>query len=331
MREGLVRELIGPLAAVACLALPTLAADVEGSADHPLVTRYPGATIEWYQVDNHREYRVPVDTITGYREIGEWIDAAGLVTRIYYEVDGASRSHGEVYLNYLEALESSGFEILARGLHEKSSRGPEVGTRAWQDVLYRANPFSKAGPVSAMVSGSSTSGGSGTVVARKERAAGTVYVVASVYRFRDDTISTLVDVVEVEEAETGLIVVDAEAIGRGLTEQGRVVLDGVLFEFDRATLRPESSGALEAIAEYLRAHPEESFYVVGHTDAKGAFAYNTNLSRERARAVAEALVNDHGIDGKRLEAHGVGPLVPVFSNETDAGREKNRRVELVER
>lgn len=92
-----------------------------------------------------------------------------------------------------------------------------------------------------------------------------------------------------------------------------------------------SKAALDAIAEYLNTNPDKSFYVVGHTDSKGTFGYNHKLSSDRAQTVADALEMDYGIASGRLEPHGVGPLVPVFSNESDVGRNKNRRVELVER
>jgi outer membrane protein OmpA-like peptidoglycan-associated protein len=71
--------------------------------------------------------------------------------------------------------------------------------------------------------------------------------------------------------------------------------------------------------------------VVGHTDSKGTFSYNRKLSADRAEAVISALVSRFSVDRKRVEPHGVGPLSPVFANSTDAGREQNRRVELVER
>ena len=144
-------------------------------------------------------------------------------------------------------------------------------------------------------------------------------------------IGALIDIIEVEAAETGLVVVDAEAIGSDMLEYGRVVLDGIVFDFDSASLLPQSDQALANIATYLNTNPDKQFYVVGHTDSVGAFSYNYGLSGDRARAVAEALKEKHGIASERLEPYGVGPLVPVFSNSGEAGREKNRRVELVER
>lgn len=317
-----------------CVVLGSLAvngADVEGSADHPLITRYPGSEIQTYIVENYRPYKVPLGPVTGYRTIGEWLETEGRLTRIYYGLDGGERSHSEVYKNYEDALKAAGFEILVEGLFPDSSQKPDVGSRNWQGVFFAANPWSVQGPIGNMVSGTSSSGGSGTIVAKKERAAGVVYVAVSVEHHSDKHVGALVDILEVEEAETGLIVVDAEAIGKGIEENGRVVLDGILFDFDKATLQAESKAALDEIAKYLKAHADQSFYVVGHTDAKGTLAYNEKLSDDRAKAVVAALVKDYGIASDRLEGHGVGPLVPVFTNSSDAGRDKNRRVELVER
>lgn len=307
------------------------AQDIAGSQDHPIITRYPGSAIEWYSVDNYRPYKVPIGPVTGYRQIDDWIETEGRVTRIYYALDGGARSDSEVYKNYQDALVTAGFSILAEGLSPASDRGVGVGSRKWREVMFTSNPWTDtSGAVNEMGRGSATSGGGGTIVARKERAAGTAYVIVTVYQFRADRISTLIDIVEVEAAETGLVVVDAEAIGSGIQENGRVVLDGILFDFDKATLKPESNAALKQIATYLKLQADKRFYVVGHTDSKGAFAYNQGLSAARAQAVVDTLNKDHGIALNRLDAHGVGPLTPVFANDSDSGRDKNRRVELVE-
>ncbi|HPF36445.1 OmpA family protein [bacterium] len=317
--------------AVALLPVIAASADVEGAADHPLITRYPGSEIAWYEVDNHRPYKLAVGPVTGYRAIADWIETEGRVTRIYYALDNSGRTEQEVFLNYRKALEDAGFEILAAGASEANTRGGDVGTRTWQQVFLGANPWRSGGAVNEMVAGSATSGGRGSVIARKERADHTAYVAVSVYRFREDRIGALVDVVETAAAETGLVTVNVEAIGRDLEEKGRVVLNGLFFAYDTADLTPASDAALTVIASYLAAQPERRFHVVGHTDARGDLTYNMNLSRDRARAVVEALVRNHGVDRARLEPHGVGPLVPVFSNADDAGRDRNRRVELVER
>jgi len=314
----------------AALAVPALAQDIDGVIEHPLISRYPGQDIRWQQIENHMPYRVPVGPVTGYRSISEWIDTQGRVTRTFYRYQGTERTFSEIYKNYHDSLASQDFEILAEGISADRA-GTGVGGRQWTEVLFRTNPTAKPGEVGTLFAGPSSSGGAGAIVARKERAAGTVYVIASIEQHSADYVGTLIDIIEVEAAETGLVTVDPEAIGSDIAEYGRVVLDGIYFEHDKATLKPESRQALTAVADYLAAHPDKSFYVVGHTDSVGTFAYNRKLSTDRAQAVVDTLRLDHGVETARIEAHGVGPLVPAFNNLSDEGRSRNRRVELVER
>jgi outer membrane protein OmpA-like peptidoglycan-associated protein len=326
-------KVIRIFAAVISLAvLPAIAVaqDIDGVVEHPMIERYPGQVIAWQHIENYQPYKVAVGPVTGYRQIGDWIETEGRVTRTFYKYEGEDRSYSEIYRNYLDALKSEGFEILGEGM-SADRKGAAVGSRQWMEVTFRENPATKPGAVGTMFSGTSSSGGAGAIVASKERAAGTAYVVIYVEQHSKNYVGTLIDIVEVEAAETGLVVVDAEAIGADIEEYGRVVLDGIVFEFDKAKLKPESKAALDAIAAYLTAHPNKAFYIVGHTDSKGTYAYNSKLSDDRARAVAEALQQDYGIASDRLEPYGVGPLSPVFSNGSDAGRAQNRRVELVER
>ena len=306
------------------------AQDIEGVIEHPMIERYPGQVIAWQHIENYQPYKVAIGPVTGYRAIADWIETEGRVTRTFYKYEGSDRTYSEVYKNYLDALEAEDFEILGKGT-SADRKGVAVGSRQWMEVTFKANPATKPGAVGTMFSGTSSSGGAGAIVAKKERAAGTAYVVVYVEQHSKNYVGTLIDIVEVEAAETGLVVVDAEAMGSDIAEYGRVVLDGIVFDFDKATLKAESKAALDAIAEYLKANPDKHFYVVGHTDSKGTFAYNSKLSSDRARAVADALKQDYMIASDRLQPHGVGPLVPVFSNSSDNGREKNRRVELVER
>lgn len=305
------------------------AQDIDGVIEHPMIERYPGQVIAWQHIENYQPYKVPLGPVTGYRQIADWIETEGRVTRTFYKYEGPDRSYAEVYKNYLDALNNEGFTILGEGM-SADRKGNEVGSRQWMEVVFRTNPATKPGAVGTLFSGTASSGGAGAIVASKERPVGTAYVLIFVEQHAKNYIGTLIDIIEVEAAKTGLVVIDAEAIGSDIEEYGRVVLDGIVFEFDKATIQPESKPALNAIAGYLDNHPEQSFYVVGHTDSKGTFAYNQKLSSDRAHAVREALINDYGIQADRLQAHGVGPLVPVFSNTSDAGRDKNRRVELVE-
>ncbi|MFK8014260.1 MAG: OmpA family protein [Gammaproteobacteria bacterium] len=319
-------------AALVLFFAPTavLAQDIDGVVEHPMIKRYPGQVIAWQHIENYQPYQVAVGPVAGYRSIAEWIETEGRVTRTFYKYEGEDRTYSEVYKNYLDALKAEDFDILGSGV-SADRKGVAIGSRQWMEVTFRTNPATKPGAVGTMFSGTSSSGGAGAIVAKKERAAGTAYVVIYVEQHSKNYVGTLIDIVEVEAAETGLIVIDAEAMGSDIDEYGRVILDGIVFEFDKATLKPESKQALDAIAGFLTINPDKNFYVVGHTDSKGTFSYNRKLASDRAMAVADALKQDYDIASARLEPHGVGPLVPVFSNGTDAGRDKNRRVELVER
>lgn len=323
-------RLMLPLVLLAVAPSPAAAQDVEGTADHPLVTRFPGQDLRWQSVETYRPYRIATGPVTGYRSIDDWIDTEGRVTRTFYRYAGQDRGFAEIYLNFRDAFAAEGFEILGEGLSD-DRKGTEVGSRQWLEVYLIENPFAAPGEVGTMAAGTSSAGGAGSFVARTERAAGLVYAVVTVEQHAEDYVGTLIDIVEVDRAETGLVTVDPETIGRDLQEKGRVVLDGLFFAHDSAGLEPRSEAALSAVATYLADHPEGRFYVVGHTDATGGFDYNRDLSQARAAAVVEALATRHGVARDRLSAHGVGPLVPVFSNDTEDGRGQNRRVELVER
>lgn len=307
-----------------------IAEDIDGVQEHAMIERYPGQEIRWQKIENYMPYEIAVGPVTGYRKIDDWIETEGRVTRTFYALEGEERTYSEVYLNYLEALNTQGFEILAEGI-QPDRKGTALGSTNWIGVAYAANPIAEQGQQNTLFSGTSSSGGAGSIVARKDRASGTAYVVLTVEQHSSSYIGTLIDIIEVEAAETGLVVVDAEAMGSDMLEYGRVVLDGVVFDFNSATLMPQSTEALTNIASYLKANPEKQFYVVGHTDSVGTFSYNYGLSGDRARAVVEALKEQHDIAHDRLEPYGVGPLVPIYSNTEDAGRDKNRRVELVEK
>jgi len=138
------------------------------------------------------------------------------------------------------------------------------------------------------------------------------------------------DIIE-KQAMTQQVVADAAALLDDINRSGHAVLQGVYFDTDTAVIKAESSAALAEIAKLLDAHPDLTAYVVGHTDMTGSLEHNVDLSQRRAAAVVEALETRYGISRDRLTARGVGPLAPIGSNDTEAGRALNRRVELVSR
>jgi outer membrane protein OmpA-like peptidoglycan-associated protein len=113
------------------------------------------------------------------------------------------------------------------------------------------------------------------------------------------------------------------------TERGMVMtLSEVLFDTGRATLKPGADRALDRLAQFLKGTPRTRVMVEGHTDSRGSEAYNEELSQRRAQAVTEAL-SGRGVPADQYEAKGLGKAYPVASNETPAGRQQNRRVEIV--
>ncbi|HEX4870970.1 MAG TPA: OmpA family protein [Nevskiaceae bacterium] len=114
---------------------------------------------------------------------------------------------------------------------------------------------------------------------------------------------------------------------RGCGTGDVIVLRGVTFDFDKATLTANARTLLDDVVAALQAAAEIKVEVGGHTDARGSEAYNQRLSEQRAQAVLDYLVAA-GIDAGRLSAAGYGEGSPVADNETDEGRELNRRVEL---
>ena len=108
----------------------------------------------------------------------------------------------------------------------------------------------------------------------------------------------------------------------------------VLFDFDKADLKPAADGDLGKVAEVARANPGTPIDVAGHTDAKGADAYNQRLSERRAEAVKTWLVEKGGVEAGRIRTRGWGETRPIVPNETPGGaddpegRQRNRRVEI---
>lgn len=116
-------------------------------------------------------------------------------------------------------------------------------------------------------------------------------------------------------------------IAKELLDKCRVTLTGVLFDFNKASLRPESTAALTRAAGALKGSPKLAVEVQGHTDNVGSDQQNQKLSESRAQSVMKWLV-DHGVPASQLTAKGYGKKAPVASNDTVEGRSQNRRVEM---
>ena len=118
-------------------------------------------------------------------------------------------------------------------------------------------------------------------------------------------------------------------IEQELAQNGRAEIYGIYFDFNSATLRPESDPVLKEISEALRNNPKWKIKIDGHTDNVGGDAYNLRLSQRRAESVMHALTTKYGITADRMTPEGFGASRPKATNDTVEGRALNRRVELV--
>lgn len=301
------------------------AADIEGSTDHALVPRYEDSEIVAYASEEFSDYRLLNARAENYGGLDKNIEATlsleGKVTRITYRAP-ADRSVLEVFRNYENALKEAGFETIF------ACDRDACGGRNFNHAIAEDNLYSLFGEYEEEQR---------YLAARLKRDEGDAYVAlyaalnqAGGGPNKDRTMVQL-DVIELKPMEEKMVVLDASALDAGLATDGRIAVYGILFDFDKADLRPDSKPQLDQIATLLQERPDLNVLIVGHTDNKGTLDYNQLLSAERAGAVVDALERTYGIDATRLTAVGAGMAAPVATNRTEKGRASNRRVEIVER
>lgn len=303
--------------------------DVEGSKDHPLISRYPGSHIVYYDEQDYYMYSIATGPVTGYKTISDWLDVEGKFTRIYYELED-NTTVTQIFTNYQNAMQKAGFEILAKGLFKDRNVGKDVGGGSWLGTFYTKNNYPTSSNI-LMGAGSATSGGTCFIAGKLSKPSGTAYIVVAGKEYSDQKKIYMIDIIEETKMEDDLIKINADEMLKGIKAEGKIALYGIFFDFDKADLKPESEPTLKEIANLLKKDPGLNIYVVGHTDNKGELNYNIELSKKRATAVVKELTTKYGISSTRLTPDGVGPLSPISTNETEDGRKLNRRVELVKK
>jgi outer membrane protein OmpA-like peptidoglycan-associated protein len=324
---GEIKIVKAPIVASASLALaalclgaaqPAWAEDVPGSSDHPALTRFKGAEIRAYERKDYDEAFMPNQPIAE-EATAKVLELEGKVTRISYRI-GGDKSALEVYRNYQGALQSGGFKTVFE------CKGDDQCGRDFQAFV------NNGGKVRPTGQGDAAFGGKYYVVlAKKEAPSGDIYVFLDVMEDASNQITPVyVQVLETQPMQTGQVqVLDMAAMQKSLAESGRVAVYGVYFDTDKAEVKPESRAALDEMGKLLKANANLKVYVVGHTDNQGTLARNLELSQKRADAVVKALETDYKIAAARLSPRGVASLAPVAANDAEAGRARNRRVELV--
>jgi outer membrane protein OmpA-like peptidoglycan-associated protein len=114
-----------------------------------------------------------------------------------------------------------------------------------------------------------------------------------------------------------------------VTQDKIVITEKIQFDYNKATIKPESHGLLDEIVSVIKENPHiKKLSIEGHTDADGSYNYNLKLSDDRSQAVMKYLT-DHGIEPARLDSRGFGEAKAIAPNDTEEGKEKNRRVEFL--
>ena len=294
--------------------------DVEGSKDHPLISRFPSSVIVVYAQHEFDEYTIPLGNRPEEDKLFKKLNIEGKVTRIQYAGIPKNRSFLEVYRNYEIALKNAGFEILFSG------KGEELGYM-WPSYIFHDNnsPLPEGDRLP-----SNNEPAQRYLSAKLARPEGDIYVSLFVTKdsWHEECPLVQLDIIEIKPMESGLVT--AVAIDKGIKESGHITLAGIFFDTGKITIKAESDATLKNIAEYLNNHQDKYFYIVGHTDNAGDFVSNMTLSENRAKAVMNELVSKYEVNANQLKAHGVSSLSPVSSNSSDEGRARNRRVEIVE-
>jgi OmpA-OmpF porin, OOP family len=311
------------------LALSGSAADIPGSKDPPGVKRYTGSEIIGYHAPKFDEFLLPLGPPTqlsppGYAKSQK---TDGLVSRYTY-LAPAGRSPAELFRNYQLEFQRLGLTPLyQKGAGDKGWFGPTFNQAADEDQIGQILAYNESQE---------------RVLVAKSKDAKPTYYYIFVTSYRDGVIPPrLQSAVTKERALAELIVIAPEAMeenmtllnagdmSKALADSGKVALYGINFDTDKDTLRPDSQPTLQEIGKLMADNPRLKLHVVGHTDNQGKPDYNLDLSRRRAATVAHELTSRYGIAADRLDSFGCGQYAPAASNDSEEGRAKNRRVELV--
>lgn len=297
--------------------------DINGVKDNQLISRLEGSYIAYFKTVKWDSYILPVSKIIKVDGQNAWkkkLKLEGQVNRMQYTT-AKENNASFVYANYLSALKKSHWEILFNGNGDN-----ELGNDSyeWQYTMFQEG----LGLDDKFVNKYNFRGDDYAYIAAKyEENDASNY--AMIYIVEKDNFTLITqDIIKVKNPDLGLVT--AKLLTEQIDKKGHLALDGIFFETGKAALTDKSSLALNNIAEYLNAHKNSNFFIVGHTDNVGNFASNMTLSENRAKTVMNELISKYGVNPNQLKAYGVANLLPVTSNKTDEGKARNRRVEIVE-
>jgi OOP family OmpA-OmpF porin len=313
--------------------------DQPNSADHPALKRMEGSVIVFFEKQAFNEQCIPLERIVFDYDAQKFHPfkqemVEGPQTRILYRAP-KNASTLEVVRQYQADLKANGFENLFEG-----KGGPDSTIDDGYDRFLKQVYQNHGLPVN-LYGVLSLNQDYRYAALRKSSDTGSTYVsifaAANTENLRDGyafgtekgQVLTLVTITEKKGMADRMVKVSAAEMKDSLSQSGRIALYGIYFDFNKAEVKPDSKEALTEIGTLMTSNPALKVLIVGHTDSFGGFEMNQALSQRRAEAVVAALVSGYGIATDRLSAVGVSFAAPTATNETEAGRAKNRRVELV--
>ncbi|HVF72388.1 MAG TPA: OmpA family protein [Chthoniobacterales bacterium] len=317
------------------------AADVPGATDHPMLKRIEGSEIIWYKFSKFDELNIPLAKVefdydtTKFKETKrEKVEGAHTV--LYYKLPGDVATL-EAVRQYEEELKPAGFETLFTAANDQLDDG-------YNRFVSQTFPTVKKTPGLQYVHEFNHDEQRYMALKGPGKEGGEVYVTLYAFVLKDvssgfdelkkrhqyEKGQTLVrvDILETKPMEARMTVVQAEEITKTISTSGRIAIYGVHFDIDKAEIKPDSAESLSEMAKAIKGGGGK-YLIVGHTDNQGDLTHNQALSQKRAAAVTAALSGQYGIPAGNLIAVGVGMAAPVAPNTDEAGRAKNRRVEMV--
>ncbi|MEO5627076.1 MAG: OmpA family protein [Dokdonella sp.] len=344
--------LFAPLLAFADATLPTV--DKPGAKDPAALGRYEGSLIVEYQGGSFDEIRLPASILERAEperrtssnntvfQAQKNLDAEGRLARVVY-LQPIGRSPLEVLRNYQDVNTAKGGEMLYEckgddcGGEATSGAGHGGGEVGLIDILFPAAHIDADAFGNAACAVTRDRSDQHYSIGRYGGDGAQTTVAVLTYLVRDDLYCkafnertmAIVVVVEAKSREQKMVTVSATELGTAIAGSGRIALYGILFDVDKTQLKPASTAQIEQIGNLLKNDDALKLMIVGHTDNQGSVAHNLELSKRRADAVVAELTTKYAIAGDRLIAQGMGSAAPIASNDSDDGRAKNRRVELV--
>ena len=270
--------------------------DIAGSADHPLLKRIEGSYIVYYARKAYDEYKIALDKVTSAQYNFQKVEGSH-TTLIYALPKDASTF--EVVHAYQGTL--GDVEVLFQGY----SKDDELGNMFFEEI-YKAgydDPSSSFGCV--------FNDEFRYMAAKVTRQEGDLYVTIwavfnTAYAFNTLKVSNAMvlppdcpgvrlDIIETKPMKQRLVKVTADEMSSEIAKAGHATLYGILFDFNKAELKPESGPVLQEIGRLLQDKPELKLVVTGHTDAVGGFDFNRDLSQRRSAAVVTALATRYRV------------------------------------